>query len=365
MKIRSCELSSRAQIFSSRASFLIVFFLFSLPLSTQPLYAQGGINYTGNGGRHTIQGRIYFPSGRSSDLMGMKIRLESAGTGSGDLVTLADPNGTFAFKNLTAGSYYVAIEASESYEALREAVYIDDPGASSMRGAIQSSSTARIFNVQVYLQPKREVKEAIKPAVLRAELAAAPKQAQEAYERALAASRAGDNKKAVDELKIAIDLYPRFSVAFTEMGMQYTILGQFNQAARAFQSTLAITPDDFTSRLGYGIALQKQREFSESEKQLREATKRNDGSAIAHMYLGITLVGMKKLSQAQKELERAVGLEGGESLAQAHKYLGGIYWGLLNYKRAADELEKYLKLDPKAADAERIRGTVKDLRSKP
>ena len=33
-------------------------------------------------------------------------------------------------------------------------------------------------------------------------------------------------------------------------------------------------------------------------------------------------------------------------------------------KEAVDELEKYLKLDPKAADAERIKGTIKELRSK-
>src|SRR3989442_922333 len=107
MQIRSSgERLSRAQIVSSRSSFLVLLFLFSSSLSPQHLYAQGGINYTGNGGRQTIQGRIYFPSGRTSDLMGMKIRLESAGSGSGDLVTLADPNGTFAFKNLTGGTYY-------------------------------------------------------------------------------------------------------------------------------------------------------------------------------------------------------------------------------------------------------------------
>jgi len=33
-------------------------------------------------------------------------------------------------------------------------------------------------------------------------------------------------------------------------------------------------------------------------------------------------------------------------------------------QQAADELEKYLKLEPKAPDAERIKGTIKDLRSK-
>jgi len=34
-------------------------------------------------------------------------------------------------------------------------------------------------------------------------------------------------------------------------------------------------------------------------------------------------------------------------------------------KEASDELEKYVQLEPKAADAERIKGTIKDLRSKP
>ena len=33
-------------------------------------------------------------------------------------------------------------------------------------------------------------------------------------------------------------------------------------------------------------------------------------------------------------------------------------------QQAANELEKYVKLDPKAPDADRIKGTIKDLRSK-
>ena len=33
-------------------------------------------------------------------------------------------------------------------------------------------------------------------------------------------------------------------------------------------------------------------------------------------------------------------------------------------KEAADELEKYVQLDPKAADVERIKVTIKDLRNK-
>jgi regulator of sirC expression with transglutaminase-like and TPR domain len=53
-----------------------------------------------------------------------------------------------------------------------------------------------------------------------------------------------------------------------------------------------------------------------------------------------------------------------EEVDQAHRYLGGIYWGKREYKKAADELELYFKLAPQAKDAEQIHATIKDLRNK-
>jgi regulator of sirC expression with transglutaminase-like and TPR domain len=52
------------------------------------------------------------------------------------------------------------------------------------------------------------------------------------------------------------------------------------------------------------------------------------------------------------------------SSSRAHYYLGGIYWGEREYRKAADELEPYLKLSPHAPDAEQVRGSIKELRSK-
>ena len=75
------------------------------------------------------------------------------------------------------------------------------------------------------------------------------------------------------------------------------------------------------------------------------------------------LVNLKQYPEAEKELELTIA-NGGENLPLAHKYLGGLYMGSNKNLEAADELEKYLKLDPKAADAERIKGTIEDLRKK-
>ena len=39
-------------------------------------------------------------------------------------------------------------------------------------------------------------------------------------------------------------------------------------------------------------------------------------------------------------------------------------WRKHDYKQAADELEKYVKLEPKAPDAKKVRYTIKELRNK-
>lgn len=62
---------------------------------------------------------------------------------------------------------------------------------------------------------------------------------------------------------------------------------------------------------------------------------------------------------AQSEFESVI-KNGGDKLALAHRYLGGIYWRNKQYREAADELEKYLKLEPKMADAEKIRARSKN-----
>jgi regulator of sirC expression with transglutaminase-like and TPR domain len=53
-----------------------------------------------------------------------------------------------------------------------------------------------------------------------------------------------------------------------------------------------------------------------------------------------------------------------DRIAPAHKNLGGIYWRNKQYSRAADELTRYIVLEPKAPDADKIRDTIKDLRSR-
>jgi Flp pilus assembly protein TadD len=172
-----------------------------------------------------------------------------------------------------------------------------------------------------------------------------------------------ETDKAIDNLKRAVDLHPDFALALNELGVQYLRKGQLDKAAEVLTKALQLAPEAPEPSLNYGIVLLQQKKFADAEKQLRDAVKKNENAFTAHLYLGITLIHFKNYAEAETELRKAVTL-GGPKASQAHYYLGGLYWQTGSFKQAADELDMYLKLEPKAANAEKVRNTIKDLRSK-
>ena len=316
----------------------------------------GGVDQTGTGGRHVIQGRIYYPSGRRSDSR-LKVKLQSFN--SGDLMVFSDPNGSFVFRGLDAGSYTVTIDAGEDYEPARETVYIDTDGSGVPRG-VPLLPVTRIYTVQISLQLKRGV--SAKTGIISAVLAAVPDAARNLYLKAVESGQAGDNLKAIEQLKSALALYPQFPLALNELGVCYLKVGEIDKAAEALKSAVKLSPEDFHPRLNYGITLLNQKHFPEAEEQLRAAIAKNGSVPTAHMYLGITLAMQRKLDEGQKELQSAVNSNSNEVFL-AHRYLAGIYLEKHQNAPAADELENYLKHFPKAPDAEILRRKIKELRT--
>lgn len=319
--------------------------------------AGGGVDTTGTGGRHSITGRLVFPSGQRSDAR-PKVRLESSGNG--ELTVLADGNGNFTFKALRPGSYTVVVEGGDFFETARETLYIE-PTITDARSNVAIGPLSRPYTVQIYLRPRQEGART-KVGVLNAALATVPKPALEAYERGVQAAGHGETDKAIDELKRAVSLHPNFGLALSELGVQYLRKGELDKASEALVRVLQLSPNAPEPSLNYGIVLLQQKKFAEAEKQLREAVKKNDAAYTAHLYFGITLIYVKNYAEAETELRRAIAI-GGLKASQAHYYLGGLYWQTGKHKEAADELEAFLKLEPKAANAEKLRNTIKELRN--
>ena len=307
----------------------------------------------GTGGRYVIQGTLLFPSGQRVDRP-MKVRLYTATRG--EVTTMTDTNGRFVFRRLSPGHYTILIDGDNNYENVNEQTNIIQVGRSA-----STNSTEEIIPVQIRL--KHKAVDSIKPEVVHAELANVPKPALDLYNGALKLAQDGKNKAAIEKLNQAITAHPNFMLAFNELGVQYQRVGELEKANEALQSALKIAPTSFTPLVNHGIVLVRLKKYAEAEVDLRAALKENDQSAIAHFYLGRALAYLGAFDDAEKELHTAITL-GGEQMKEAHRYLGAIYHARGDTPRAIAQLETYLKVAPKADDADAVRQLIRQLKEK-
>lgn len=306
----------------------------------------------GTGGRNTIQGRIYLPGGRKLDFR-VKVRVQ--GSTGYDRFQFSDDSGAFAFRRLQSGSYTVTIDAGAEFEIWTERVDIIAP-------ARRRNDPGVVYTVTSMLQPKSNPTGA-KPGTIDASTGGAPEEARVLYKRALESAHAGDHKKAVEQLQQALVIYPQFMTALNEMGVQYIEMKEWEKAAEALRKAITIGPEAFHPRLNYGIVLVHLKKHQDAATQLEMAIQKDSTSGPAHYYLGRAMVGIGNYVAAENALRQTISI-GGEETVEAHRYLGAVYIEMHDNARAADELDMYLKLAPKAKDADRIRAIVKDLRRK-
>lgn len=304
----------------------------------------------GTGGKNSIQGVIYYPSGRRLD---KRIRVKLSTVGNGDLYTLSDDNGSFTFRRLVGGTYALSFDAGKEYQAVSERVEIYQ--SPSRRG----NPFGQNVLVQIQLRSTEETK--AKAAVVNAALANVPKRALDLYQSALLSEQAGDNKRAVEQLNEAISLYPEFPLALNELGVLHWKLGEFDKAADALRRATKLSPDAFAPRVNYGTVLVHLKKFKEAAAELGSALVLNKSSATAHLYLGRALAGLRNYKNAEEELKQALTL-GGDEMSLAHRYLAAVYIETERPAQAIEELKTYLRLAPSARDAEQVRTIMKKLR---
>jgi tetratricopeptide (TPR) repeat protein len=304
-------------------------------------------NNVGNGGAATITGRIYYPGGRPFDQR-VAVRLQSI---SGEQIAFSNENGAFTFARLSAGTYSVQLDAGKEYETARETVEVRGP----RRNAIGSGEI-----VPVYINLKLKVTTVEKAGTIDANLAGVPDAALKLYKEAKTLAQSGEKTRAIELLDKAIEKDPEFMMAYNEKGVQYLQLNQPQKAIEPLEAAIKLSPEAFQPRINYGIALLQSGRPISSVLELRQALQNHDSSCRAHLYLGLAYLSVALNADAEGELQRALKIGGDESVV-AHRYLGGLYAIQGDKVRAAEELETYMRLAPKAAEAEHIRVFIETL----
>ena len=318
--------------------------------------AQSRVNSSGTGGIHTIQGRVYLPSGRTID-NSLKVELQSNRDAA--ITVYTDMNGGFVFRSLSPGNYSVVVDAGETFESAREYITIDTEA----QGNVRIRPSPKIITVPVYLQFKRGV--VLRNEVINAKWATVPEETINRVRHGLELAQANKLAEAEAEFRRAIEATPSFAPAHTELGKLLLQSGKPEAAITPLRNAIKYDDADFEAHLSLGIALLNLKKYDGAEPELVAAAYINRAAVTPHYYLGILFVMKDDLDVARKAFETARDLKGGKSLPNIHKFLGRIYMKKDMQKEAVQELETYLKLAPKAQDAEKVRKDISDIKAKP
>jgi len=305
---------------------------------------------SGTGGRNTLQGDVYLPSGQR---LGQPLLIKLV-TPRGELTTTTNGNGAFVFRQLGGGRYTVKIEEGLGFAAASEVVEISESG---FGGGM--SRLGQTYTVQIHLR-LLDV-----PSHTRGVLIAdsPPNEAVELFEKALSSAREGARERAVEELKQAIKIDPRFVAALNGLGVQYIKLGEFEKAFESLSEALKIAPETPMLHLNAGIALLQLKRFDLAEVEFAKAIHGNDASAPAHFYRARALIGLRRLDEAEKELNKALAM-GGNDMVIARRYLGGIYVEKGENDKAIRMLEQYLKSASQSNETIQIKRLISELQKK-
>jgi len=332
--------------------FLFLWSIFSLSATIADAQIAGGLTETTNanmGGNNFIVGTVFWPSGEP---INRKINIRLRSPTKGDILSTTDDRGRFIFSGVGAGLYVVVIDGEERFQPINEPVEV----------VRQRSAVPETYTLSIRLRDaliERSEKE--RPAVISVANAGAPASAVEKYRDAAKLVSAGQIKRAIDKLKLAVKEYPDFVNAYNELGVLYMRQNDLSKASAALATALKIDPQAYEPLINRGILLFRQSQFRDSITVLRDVLRINTRSATAYYYLGRGLLNLKQTDYAEAAFLSCIELDP-KSFKEAYRFLAFIDLERGNAEKVIEHLEEYLVLSPNAKDAKNLKRVISKLK---
>jgi tetratricopeptide (TPR) repeat protein len=129
--------------------------------------------------------------------------------------------------------------------------------------------------------------------------------------------------EAIDAFLHAIELDPKYSEAYYNLGHAYYKLHRYEEALDAYKKAVKIKPSYVDAQISIGIVASMLSMYDEAAAALKKAVKLKPNYAEAHYNLGNVYGEMENYEQAIKSYEKAVKLK--PDFAEARFHLGLSY----------------------------------------
>lgn len=178
-------------------------------------------------------------------------------------------------------------------------------------------------------------------------------EAEDLFERALAALQRGDTAGGITDLKKHLEDEPEDDAAWLALGAAYGTIGHHADAVRALKEAVSLDGDDMESRLALGRALAKIGKLDDAAFQLLRANKLDPQDARVLHELGVVFYDKHLFDKAESFLTKAVDAATGPAKARARYALGLTLEAKRDIASAIAAYRDAIALDPRQIDARR------------
>ena len=186
--------------------------------------------------------------------------------------------------------------------------------------------------------------------------ALAPKDARRAYEKAHDALLKKDPDDAQKNFEKAVEIYPRYSAAWYELGMVNEQRDHFDEARKDYQQAIANEPKFLQpyARLGWlWVRDSKWQELAEETDQWLKLDPAN--SPDAYYLSSVANLQLQHFDAAEQKSREAIKLDPAGKNPRAHYVLGLALAQQHKYSDSADSLRMFLMASPEAKDGDVVR----------
>jgi tetratricopeptide (TPR) repeat protein len=282
--------------------------------------------------------RTVIAKGANHTVGGVIVSIRSL-TGGGFASILTDSNGHFQVRGLDAGKYEIVVE-EPGYEPTQETLELQGPSPP----------------LEIYLKPSRPSPSHGRDyAAVSVRELKIPGKARDAFEHGLARLAKNDAAGSRVQFVRATVAFPGYYEAYYHLGVAQLRLGRDEEAAQAFQKAIDLSGGHFAwAQFAMGVLLCRRGKNSEAETVIRRGLDIDGSSAPGHLFLGIALLRLNRLEEAEKNAREALLRNPG--LASAYLVLADVHASRGEYAMQLHDFDAYLKLEPDGPASKVVRG---------
>jgi tetratricopeptide (TPR) repeat protein len=255
-------------------------------------------------------------------------------------------DGEFYFLHIPKRRYLLTVTA-EGFETYQQAIDLGEAGSQ--------------YNMNISLTPAHKTAQAkaSPPALSDAQ---APKEARREYEKAEKALVARKLGEAREHLAKAVEQYPCYARAQTDLGVVFSMQQDYTKAEAALRKSLACDPGFVDASVELGQLLNAEKRFGEALPVLEQGARLSPGSWQFYYELGVAQYGLKHYRAAESEYLKAQSFNSNPP-AELDVKLADVYLRESAFDKAYAKMQEYLKAEPHGRFAPHIREIMRQMQS--